>query len=107
MVLHHVAKRAGCFVECSPPLDAYGLRNDQLDMIDIAPVPHRFENRVANAKNEQILGGLLSKVVIDPIDLVFSENGRQLAVQLASGFQIMSKRLLDNDPAPAAVLFVQ
>ena len=107
MVLHHVTKRAGCFVECSPPLNAYGLGNDQLHMIDIAPVPHRFENRVANAKNEQILGCLLSKVVIDPIDLVFLKNGRQLAVQLASGIQIMSKRLLDNDPAPAAVLFAQ
>jgi hypothetical protein len=45
--------------------------------------------------------------VIDPIDLVFLKNGRQLAVQLASGIQIMSKRLLDNDPAPAAVFFAQ
>ena len=107
MILHHVTKRAGRFVECSSALHAYGLGNDQLDMIDIAPVPDRFENRVANAKNEQILGRLLSKVVIDPIDLVFLKNGRQLAVQLASGTQIMSKRLLDNNPAPAVVLFAQ
>jgi hypothetical protein len=63
MVLHHVTKCARCFVECSPPLDADGLGNDQLHMIDIAPVPHRFENRVANAKNQQILGCLLSEVV--------------------------------------------
>ena len=90
MVLHHVTKRPGCFVECSPTLHPNRLGHDQLHMIDIAPVPDRFENRVANPKNEQVLGSLLAKVVINSINLVFLENGRQLAVELAGGIQIMS-----------------
>jgi hypothetical protein len=36
-------------------LHTYGLGNDQLHMIDITPVPPRFENRVADTKNEQVL----------------------------------------------------
>ena len=39
MVRHHVAQRAGLLVELAAVLDADGLRNSDLNVLDLLPVP--------------------------------------------------------------------
>src|SRR5262249_29652080 len=79
-----------------------------LDVVDVARVPERFENRVGEAEHQNVLGRFFSEKVIDPISLFFTEGIADHAIQLASGIEVAAKRLLHNHPGPAAFTrFVQ
>src|SRR5208282_2607066 len=102
---HHVAQRTRSLVVCAAPLDADGLGGGYLDVIDIAAVPDRLEDPVAEPEHHHVLDGLFSEVVIDPIDLTLVENALDLLIQRARRIEIVPERLLDNHPAPV-VLFL-
>ena len=103
MVLDDVAQRAGLVVEVAAALDADRLGHRDLDGVDVAPVPDRLEEAVAEAEDGEVLDRLLAEVVIDPIDLVLVEDGGDLAVEGLGAGQIGSERLLDDDARPAAL----
>ncbi|CAM5589934.1 hypothetical protein SSCI18S_04876 [Sphingobium scionense] len=63
MVGDHVAERAGCIVERSARSDLDRLGGGDLDMIDIAIVPHRFEPLVGEARDQDVLDSFLSQEV--------------------------------------------
>ena len=51
-------------------LDADGFRHGDLHVIDIAVVPQRFEDAVAEAKRQDVLNGFFAEIVIDSEDLI-------------------------------------
>jgi hypothetical protein len=100
MVGHHVAQRTGRFVEIATLLHPDSLGNGDLDMIHAVAVPDRLEHPVGEAQRHDVLHGLLSEEVVDPVDLVLPEHVADMGIQLAGGRKTVPKRLLDHDAAP-------
>jgi hypothetical protein len=51
MILHHVAQRPRAFVIPGPSLDSERFRRRDLDMIDVAAIPDRLEDRVCESQD--------------------------------------------------------
>ena len=68
MVRHHVPKGARVLVVAAAVLHAHGLRDRDLHVVDVAPVPDGLEDPVREAEDQQVLDGLLPEVMVDPID---------------------------------------
>ncbi len=98
VVLDDVPQSPCRFVEPAPMLDSEGFGHGDLHVIDVASVPHRFEDGVGEAQGEQVLDGLLPEVVVDAVDLVFLEDPVQGGIQLVGAGQVPSERLLDHQP---------
>ena len=67
--MHHVAQRAGRFVEGCAALDAEGFRGGDLDVIDVVAIPDGLENSVAEAEGEDVLDGFFAEIMIDAVNL--------------------------------------
>ena len=92
-----------CVVELAAPLHAHRLRHGDLHAVDVAPIPDRLEQAVAEAEDGEVLDRLLAQVVVDAKDLVLVEDGADLAVQAPRARQVVAERLLDDDARPAAL----
>ncbi len=73
-------------------------------MVDVAPVPQRFEDPVPEAEDQQVADRLLAQVVVDAVDLRLPEHLADLAVEALRGLEVVAERLLDHDPPPATVV---
>ena len=104
MVLEDVARGARLLVERAAVADADRLGHGDLDVVDVAAIPERLEDAVAEAEDQQVPDGLLAQVVVDAIDLRLAEDLADLAVQALGRVEVVPERLLDDDPAPAAVV---
>ena len=93
--------RAGLLVERAAALDAEVLGHRDLDVVDVAPVPERLEDAVAEAEDEQVADRLLAQVVVDAVDLRLVEDADQGVVEVARRVEVVAERLLDDDPRPA------
>ena len=78
---HHVAQRAGRFVEFAAALHADDLGHRDLDMVDAVAVPDWLEHAVGKAQRHDVLHGLLAEEMIDAVDLLFREHCEQLPVE--------------------------
>ncbi len=107
MVLDHVPDHARLFVVAAAPLDADRLGVGDLDVVDVLAVPHRLEDAVGEAEDEEVLDGLLAEVVVDAEDLRLFEVPENLLVQLARALKTRPEGLLDDDAHPALVLLRQ
>src|SRR5438105_5100042 len=76
MVLYHVADGSRLFVVGATALYANVFCDGDLDMVNIAPVPDRFKDAVCQAENKNILYCFFTEVVVNTIDLFFSEDFR-------------------------------
>ena len=106
MIRHHVAQRAGRFIECAAMLDADGFRHRDLHVIDIIVVPQRFEEAVAEAERHDVLDGLFAEIVIDSVDLILVQACANLAIERVRRFQVVAERLLDDHSSPMTVRFL-
>ncbi len=104
MVLQHVAHRAGIVVVIAAAFDADGFGDGDLHLLDVARVPQRLEQRIAEAQRQQVLHAFLAEVVVDAKDAVFVEHpatpsliASALARSLPMGFSSITRV-----PAPAA-----
>ena len=104
VVLEDVARRAGLLVERAAVLDADRLGHRDLHVVDVAAVPERLEDAVAEPEDQQVADRLLAQVVVDAIDLRLAEDLADLAVEPLRRFEVVPERLLDDDPPPAAVV---
>ena len=104
VVLEEVARRAGLLVERAAALDADRLGHGDLHVVDVAAVPDRLEDPVAEPEDQQVPDGLLAQVVVDAVDLPLAEDLADLAVEPDRGVQVVAERLLDDDPPPAALV---
>src|ERR1022692_2159296 len=102
MILDHVPGRADAVVIPGPAADADVLGHRDLDMIHVAAIPDRLEQRVSEPERQQVLYRLLAQVVIDPEDRMRREDRAEHVIELTSADQVMPERLLDHDPPPAA-----
>jgi hypothetical protein len=101
MVLDHVGERAGLLVISAAALDADRFRGGDLHMVDVAAVPERLEDPIAEAESQDVLHRLLAQVMIDAVDVGFGEDLVQVIAKLAGAGQIMAEGFFDDQPAPA------
>ena len=97
VVLDHVANGAGFFVIIAASLNAQGLGNGDLHVIDVRIVPQRLEQDVGEAKRHEVLYRLLAEVVIDAEDISLEENRADHIVDGRGAVAISPDRLLDDD----------
>ena len=97
VVLHHVADGASLLVELAAALDAEALGHRDLDVLHVAAVPDRLEERVREPEVEDVVDRFLAQVVVDAEDRALREHGVEDAIQLLGGCQVPSERLLDHD----------
>ena len=102
MILDHVAHDAGGFIVIPAVLDADGLADQHLHVVDVAPIPDRLEQAVCEAQHHDVLHGFFAEVVIDPVDLMLVEDPTDFLIERAGRIEIAPERLLDDDPPPYA-----
>ncbi len=100
VVLHHVAQCACALVVRRAVLDADGFCGRDLDVVDVAAVPDRFEHAVAEAEHQQVLDGFLPQIVIDAIDLIFVEVLVRQPIERARAVEVGAERLLHDNAPP-------
>ena len=103
MVRHHVAQRAGLFVEPAAALDAHGLRGGDLHVIDVVAIPQRLEDAVGEAQHQDVLNRFFAEEVIDTIDLILGQDLEDLCIESRGGGKVVAERLFDDDPSPSVL----
>ena len=73
----------GFLIVAAAAFDADRLGRRDLHVVDVAPVPERLENAVAEAEGQDVLDGFFAQVMIDAIDLALLENLVNIVVQFA------------------------
>ena len=103
VILDHVAQRAGFLVVRAAAFDADRFRGRDLHVVDVAPVPQRLEDAVAEAEGQDVLHRLLAQVVIDAVDLALGKDlPADARFSSLRARQVVAERLLDDDAPPAA-----
>src|SRR5207249_4799676 len=97
VVLDHVADGARLLVEAAAALDAEALRHRDLHALDVVAVPDRLEERVREAKEQQVLHRLLAEVVVDAKDRRLVEHAMQRRVERLRRRQVPAEGLLEDD----------
>jgi hypothetical protein len=101
VILQHVAQCAcAVVVACATLLDADGLRHGDLYELHVIAVPERLENRVVEAKAQEVLHRFLAQVVIDAVELVLSNGAVERRVERSPAREIVTEGLLDDDAPP-------
>ena len=74
VVLHHIAQGAAFIIIAGalPYPDRFGYGN--LHMVDSVIIPLALKNHIGKAQRHQILNGLFTQIMINTIDLIFTEN---------------------------------
>src|SRR5436190_10446599 len=70
-------------------------------MVDVVAIPDGFKHGIAKPEYEYVLDRVFSQVVIDTVNLIFSENCCNLLIQFFCRFKVSTKWFLNNNPTPA------
>lgn len=74
MIGNHVPKGTGPLIISPPLFHTYCLCSCDLHVVNILPVPDRFEDPVSETECNNVLYSFFAKVMVNPIDLLFMEN---------------------------------
>src|ERR1700727_3017628 len=107
MVRHHIAQGAGLFVERRAVFDSHRFSRGDLHIVDVVPVPHRFEQRVAEAEDEDVLHGFFAKIVVNAVHRFLVEYAVHNLIQYVRRFQVPPEGLFQNNSCPPLVASVQ
>lgn len=78
VILHHVPNDAELVEVAAPALSSERLLEGDLHRGYVVPVPRRIEHSVPKSQSHQVLHHLFAEIMIDTIDLFFSEQRRQM-----------------------------
>ena len=104
MILHHVAQRPGRFIITGASFHPERFRRRDLEVIDVARIPERLENRVRESQHQNVLRGLFAEKMVDAIGLIFVECVADDSIQFARRGEIGAERFFDDDARPASFL---
>src|SRR5580700_5881161 len=80
MVWHHVTQRTRLIVVTAALLYSHRLNHRDLHVINVAAVPDWLENAICETKSQNILNGFFAQIVVNAIDLLFTNHLQELAV---------------------------
>ena len=96
----HVTERTHPLVKLGATLDRQCLRHVDLDVADVVAVPDELEDPVGETQGQDVLHGLLTEKVVDPVNLRLVEDAVHRLVEFARRFQVQPERLLQDDARP-------
>ena len=103
MVLDHVAETAGFVViAAAAAFHAEVFSAGDLDVVDVAVVPDRFEEGVAEPEDHEVLGGFLAEVVVDSVGVAFLEGFADDLVESVGGGEVGAEGFFDDGAGPFA-----
>ena len=97
MILDHVTQATGAFIEAAALADPECFGQRHLHTRDVVAVPDRLEKRIGEAEVQDVHDRILAEVMIDAKNRVFREHRAGDGVEFASGCQIASEGLFDDD----------
>ena len=97
VILDHVPNGAGLLVEMPAAADAKIFRQRDLHIVDVDPVPDRFQKAVGKAEIQQVLHRFLAEVVVDAEHLALAEHAMQHPVQRPRPGQVAPERFFHHD----------
>src|SRR5262249_56637391 len=100
MVRHHVAQRAGFFVEAAAGLDADGLVGGDLNVVDVIAIPQRLEDAVGEAQHQNVLDGFFAEEMIDAVDLLLGQYLEDLGVERLRRGKVVPEGFFNDHPPP-------
>src|SRR6266403_1446128 len=80
VIWDHVAEGTGGIVVAPTFFYADGLRDRNLNVVNVPPVPDGLEDSVGEAEGQNVLDGFLAQVVVDPVNLFFLGDLEELFV---------------------------
>ena len=104
VVLDDIAGRADAVVVAGPATQPDVFGHSDLHVVDVVRVPDRVEQLIGEPQRQDVLHRLLAEVVVDPEHRLLGEDGVDHLVEFACAVQVVAERLLDDHPAPPAVL---
>ena len=102
VILHHVAQRSGRFVVTGAAFHPERFRRGDLNVIDVARIPDRLENRVRETQHQNVLRRLFAEKMIDPVSLIFRKGIADDPIKLARRRKIAAKRFFHHHARPAS-----
>ena len=93
----HVAVGAGVLVEAGAVVDAEGLGDVDLHVVDVVAVPDRLEHAVGEAQRDQVLHRLAAEEVVDPEHAILRHDAVHEGVELARAVEVDAERLLQHE----------
>src|SRR5262247_4311803 len=97
MVLDDVTDRARLLIKSTPPLDAEVLGHGDLHTLDMVAIPERFQERIGEAEEEQVVHRQLSEVMVDAEDRLLVKRAEQRVVELLRRKKIVAERFFNDD----------
>ena len=91
VALDHVPQGAGAVVVAGAAFQGEVLVEDDLDLFDVLPVPHRLQERVGEAQAQDVQDGGLAQEVVHPVDVVLRDQRGQRLVQVTRGLARRSR----------------
>ena len=82
MALYHIAQGSGLVVKSASLFYSHIFDSGNFDVVNIIPVPQRFEYYIGKSQGQHILYCFFAQKVVDPVNLVFLENRSIETVQL-------------------------
>src|SRR6267142_4955201 len=107
MVRYHIAQRARLFIERRAAFDSYCFSSGDLHIVDVIPIPHRFEQRITEAENEDVLDCLFAKIMVNPVYRFLIEYIVHDIIKRLRRFQVTPEGLFQNNSSPPFVATVQ
>ena len=104
VVLDHVASGADAVVVAAATAQADVFGHGDLDVVDVVRVPDRVEQLIGESQRQDVLDRLLAQVVVDAEDRILGKDAVDHFVEIARAVQVVTERLLDDNPAPAVLL---
>ena len=101
MVLKHVPQNARFVVVVSAASDGDFFGDRDLDVIDVVPVPKGFEDGIPETKYQNVLDGFFAEVMIDAVDLIFTERLMDRCIECLGAGEIGAERFFNNHPSMA------
>src|SRR6266481_107632 len=105
MVRNHVPERSRHIKITAALLHANGFCHRDLNMVNIAAVPDGLKDAVAEAKYQNVLHRLFTKIMVNTEHLVFMKDLEHLPVQRPGGLEIIAEGFFKYHAPPLTVFF--
>ena len=96
MILEHISKGAAFIVVACSMLNVAGFCYCNLYVVDVIAVPDGLENSIRKPEHQNILNGLLTKIMVYAVDLRFVKTPVDFVIQFNGTLQVFAEWFFDD-----------
>ena len=89
-----------CVVEAAASLNAEVLGHRDLHALDVGSIPEGLEDGIREAREQHVVNGALSEVMVDSENVALHERTEQDPIQVARRSQVFAEWFLDDNAGP-------